>query len=173
MLLTLVILAALWLVGWGGLAAYLALMDRLTQASRDSLASERIQRRAQDHQRSLTEARRRQRGWSITDLDGQRRWLELTQLAGFQQLCYGELELQEACSWAELRRHWRRSSLRWHPDHGGDPAHWLRKQRAYEALRQLGADPLASRLGHRGPGRRGLRAAPRRGSWRWFAGGGG
>ena len=39
MLLTLVILAALWLVGWGGLAAYLALMDRLTQASRDSLAS--------------------------------------------------------------------------------------------------------------------------------------
>ena len=165
------ILAALWLVAWGGLAAYLALMDRLTQASRDSLASERIQQRAAEQQRSLTEARRRQRGWSITDLDGQRRWLELTQLAGFQQICYGELELQGSCSWAELRRHWRRSSLRWHPDHGGDPANWLRKQRAYEALRQLVADPLARRLGHRGPSRRGLLAAPRWRSWGWFSSG--
>ena len=162
------ILAALWLLGWGGLAAYLALMDRLTQASRDSLASERIQRRAQENQCSLTEARRRQRGWSITDLDGQRCWLELTQLTRFQQLCYGELELQEACSWAELRRHWRRSSMRWHPDHGGDPADWLRKQRAYEALRQLVADPLASRLGHRGPSRKGLRPASRRERWLGF-----
>ena len=35
-----------------------------------------------------------------------------------------------------MRQHWRRSSLRWHPDHGGDPALWLRKQRAYEALKR-------------------------------------
>jgi hypothetical protein len=142
-------------------------MDRLTQASRDSLASERIQQRAQEQQRNLIEARRRQQGWSITDLDGQRRWLELTQLAAFKQSCFGELELQQGCSWAELRRHWRRSSLRWHPDHGGDPDQWLRKQRAYDALRQLGGDTLASRLGRRGASQRNLLAAPRR-RWPWL-----
>ncbi|MBD2549763.1 hypothetical protein H6G65_09235 [Microcystis elabens FACHB-917] len=152
---------------WGGLSAYLALMDRLTQASRDCIASERFQQRAQEQQRTLTEALRRQRGWSITDLDGQRRWLELTQLASFQQSCYGELELQQGCSWAELRRHWRRNSLRWHPDHGGDPNQWLRKQRAYDALRQLGGDTLASRLVRGGASRRSLLPPPRRRRWPW------
>lgn len=66
-----------------------------------------------------------------------------------------------------MRQHWRRSSLRWHPDHGGDPDQWLRKQRAYDALRQLGGDTLASRLGRRGASQRNLLAAPRR-RWPWL-----
>ena len=139
-------LAVLWWTISVGLDISLALMDRATQASRDELALERIQRQARDNQRRLHAARQQRQGWSLTDLDGQRRWLERSQLAAFTRSCRQELELLEPCSWSELRRHWRRSSLRWHPDHGGDPAHWLRKQRAYEALRQLSRDPSACPL---------------------------
>ncbi len=139
-------LAVLWWTISIGLDLSLALMDRATQASRDELALERIQRQARDNQRRLHAARQQRQGWSLTDLDGQRRWLERSQLEGFALSCRQELELLDACSWSELRRHWRRSSLRWHPDHGGDPANWLRKQRAYEALRQLSRDASASPL---------------------------
>ena len=144
--LTVASLAVLWWTISLGLDLSLALMDRATQASRDELALERIQRQARDNQRRLHAARQQRQGWSLTDLDGQRRWLERSQLADFARSCRLELELLDPCSWSELRRHWRRSSLRWHPDHGGDPAHWLRKQRAYEALRQLSRDPWASPL---------------------------
>jgi hypothetical protein len=40
-----------------------------------------------------------------------------------------------------VRRQWRSSGLRWHPDHGGDPATWLRKQRTYEALKAAASQP--------------------------------
>ena len=146
LLLTVASLAVLWWIISVGLDVYLALMDRATQASRNDLAVERIQRQAREHQRSLHAARQKRQGWSLTDLDGQRRWLERSQLEGFARSCRLELGLSDPCSWSELRRHWRRSSLRWHPDHGGDPANWLRKQRAYDALRQLSRDPSASPL---------------------------
>jgi hypothetical protein len=58
------------------------------------------------------------------------------ELRAFLRSCWAELELAEGSTWAVVRQHWRRSSLRWHPDHGGDPALWLRKQRAYEALKR-------------------------------------
>jgi len=145
-LITVIGLAALWLLISVGLDLVLALIDRATQSCRDELAVERIQRQAQAHQHNLQAARQKRQGWSLTDLDGQRRWLERSQLNGFTRLCRQELGLSQACSLGELRRHWRRSSLHWHPDHGGDPANWLRKQRAYEALRQLGRDPAASGL---------------------------
>jgi hypothetical protein len=143
-LLTVAGLGLLWLTINVGLDLYLALMDRATQSLRDQLVLERIHEQARASQRSLIAARKKRQGWSVTDLDGQRRWLERDQLDGFTRSCRLELELNGACSWGELRRHWRRSSLRWHPDHGGDPAIWLRKQRAYEALRLLQRDPSAS-----------------------------
>lgn len=146
LLFTVIGLAALWLLISVGLDLALALIDRATQSCRDELAVERIQRQAQAHQHNLQAARQQRQGWSLTDLDGQRRWLERSQLDGFTRLCRQELGLSQACSLGELRRHWRRSSLRWHPDHGGDPANWLRKQRAYEALRQLTRDPAAGWL---------------------------
>jgi hypothetical protein len=60
---------------------------------------------------------------------------------------------------------WRRSSLRWHPDQGGDHAAWLRRLRAYEALRQLGRDGSARQLVQALPP---PLPAARRWRWRWF-----
>lgn len=146
LLLTVVGLALLWLSVSGAMKLVMLLLDRATQACRDTIMIERLHDHAQARQSSLNAARQKRQGWSLTDLDGQRRWLERSQLAGFTRSCRLELELSDPCSWSELRRHWRRSSLRWHPDHGGDPANWLRKQRAYDALRQLSRDASASPL---------------------------
>lgn len=140
LLLTLLALAALWWCISVGLTLTLELLDRAVECCRDELAVERIRHQAGAHQRRLDTLRRRQRGWWLVDLDGRRRWLEQDQLEGFARSCWLALELQAPCSMGELRRHWRRGSLRWHPDQGGDHESWLRRLRAYEALRQLGRD---------------------------------
>lgn len=112
------------------------LIDPLLERSRLDLQQERIlrhhellERHRQERARQLARQRIR-----VVDLDGQVCWLLPEELRAFQQSCWAELELAEGSTWAVVRRHWRRSSLRWHPDHGGDPAIWLRKQRAYEGL---------------------------------------
>ena len=54
---------------------------------------------------------------------------------GMTEPCATRRGLTADSPWSLVRQQWRRSSLRWHPDHGGDPATWLRKQRADEALK--------------------------------------
>jgi hypothetical protein len=135
---------------WGLLSAafhlYLLLMVRLSESCRDALSSDRILEAARQRQQTLQRRQRQALGWSLVDLDGRRRWLEASQLEPFARRCRQELELPAPCGLAELRRHWRRGSLRWHPDRGGDPQAWLRRLRAYEALCQLSGDRRASLL---------------------------
>ncbi len=164
LLLSLLGLAALWGMLRAGLALSLLLMDRWSQNCRDAIASERLQQQGQRQQQALNQQRRRRRGWSVVDLDGRTLALEASQLEPFAKLCRAELGLSGPCSVSELRRHWRRSSLRWHPDQGGDNAAWLRRLRAYEALRQLSRDASARQLVRTLPPP--LPAVSRR--WRWF-----
>jgi len=135
---TAALLVGLWLLILGGWWLVLRLIDPLLERSRLEVQQERILRHhellewhRQERARQLTRQRRR-----IVDLEGQVCWLLPEELRAFQRSCWAELELAEGSSWAVVRRHWRRSSLRWHPDHGGDPLVWLRKQRAYEALKR-------------------------------------
>jgi hypothetical protein len=74
---------------------------------------------------------------AVVDLDGSRRRLSLGEVPPFRRHCCDELGLPEGSDWASVRRFWRRGSLHWHPDRGGDPLQWLRKRRAYEALDHL------------------------------------
>ncbi len=150
LVLSLLGLAALWWIINLGISLTMALLDRATAYCRDGLAVERIRLQAREHQRLLDamarQRRRQHQGWCLVDLDGRKRWLERDQLEGFARSCWLELGLAAPCSPSELRRHWRRGSLRWHPDQGGDPEAWLRRLRAYEALRQLGRDASARTL---------------------------
>jgi hypothetical protein len=158
-------LAALWGLLRAGLALYLLLMERWSQNCRDAITSERLQEQGQRQQQALNQQRRRRRGWSLVDLDGRTLALEAKELEPFARRCRAELGLSGPCSVSELRRHWRRSSLRWHPDQGGDHAAWLRRLRAYEALRQLGRDGSARQLVQALPP---PLPAARRWRWRWF-----
>ena len=136
---TAAVLAGLWLLILAAWWLLLRLVDPLLERSRDALHRERIQRRHQDwerHRQTLVH-QREARLQRVVDLDGQVRWLSPEQLRGFLCCCWSELELAEGSRWSQVRQQWRRRSLRWHPDHGGDTAVWLRKQRAYEALRLL------------------------------------
>ena len=45
-----------------------------------------------------------------------------------------ELGLEPGVSWAVVRATWRRQLPQWHPDNGGDPQRWLRRQAAYQLL---------------------------------------
>jgi hypothetical protein len=164
LLFTLIGLAALWWSISLAISLTLALMDRATQYCRDGLAVERINSQARAHQHQLDTLRRKRQGWCFTNLDGRKQWFERDQLEVFARSCWLELGLSGPCSVSELRRHWRRSSLRWHPDQGGDNAAWLRRLRAYEALRQLGRDASARQLVQALPPP--LPAVSRR--WRWF-----
>jgi hypothetical protein len=146
LLLSLLGLAALWGLLRAGLALNLWLMERWSQACRDAITIERLQWEGQRQQQALNRQRRSRRGWSLVDLDGRTLALEASQLEPFARRCRAELGLSGPCSVSELRHHWRRSSLRWHPDQGGDNEAWLRRLRAYEALRQLGHDATARQL---------------------------
>ncbi|MEA5413647.1 hypothetical protein [Synechococcus sp. BA-132 BA5] len=167
LLLSLLGLAALWGLLRAGLALYLLLMDRWSQTCRDAITSERLLQQGQRQQQALHRQRQRRRGWSLVDLDGRPLALEASQLEPFARRCRAELGLSGPCSVSELRRHWRRSSLRWHPDQGGDNGAWLRRLRAYEALRQLGRDPNARQLVKVLPPTLPARSRLRR-PWRWF-----
>ena len=135
---TAALLVALWLLILGGWWLVLRMIDPLLERGRVGMQQERILRhhqlleqQRQDRARQIARQKHR-----VVDLDGQVCWLLPEELRAFQRSCWAELELAEGSTWALVRRHWRRSSLRWHPDHGGDPLVWLRKQRAYEALKR-------------------------------------
>ena len=71
---------------------------------------ELLERHRQERARLLALQRIR-----VVDLDGQVCWLLPEELRAFLRSCWAELELAEGSTWAVVRRHWRRSSLRWHP----------------------------------------------------------
>lgn len=148
LLLSLAGLAVLWCALSLAFSLYLALMVRWSESCRDDLLMDRLLQvvRQRQQQQQLQRQQRQAIGWTLVDLDGRRLWLEASRLEGFVRRCRQELELSAPCTLAELRRHWRRGSLRWHPDRGGDPQVWLRRLRAYEALCQLSGDPRASQL---------------------------
>lgn len=117
--------------GWG--------LQALQEAVRNDQLLQRVRWRELELQREQQAARQRRQQpvVAVVDLEGKHRRLSLEDVASFRRRCFEELELPEECDWASVRRFWRRGSLHWHPDRGGDPALWLRKRRAYEALELL------------------------------------
>ena len=116
----------------------------------------------QQQRQLLAQHRSRQRRL-VVDLDGQHCWMLPEEIQSFHQCCWAELGLAASSPWPLVRRQWRRSSLRWHPDHGGDPATWLRKQRAYEALKNAVSQPRWFEPGEATP----RRIVAQRQSWSW------
>jgi predicted nucleic acid-binding Zn-ribbon protein len=51
----------------------------------------------------------------------------------YEDAC-GELGVLPGSPWTAVRATWRQGLLRWHPDQGGDPAAWPRRQAAYQLL---------------------------------------
>ena len=145
LLLTALALLLLHLLAAAGWWLFDHLMDPMLERSRDALRQEQLLRtlnhREQLRQQQAAERLRRRQSRRVRDLEGQLQQLVPEELAAFRRLCWAELELPAHSPWTAVRQQWRRSSLRWHPDHGGDSATWLRKQRAYEALKDLRDQP--------------------------------
>jgi len=150
-------LLALWGVAAAGWWLLGQLFDPLLERSRAEVLGDRILGMAALREEALHRARqerlRQQLAIRLHDLDGRPLLLMQEEVAAFRRRCLSELELSDTASWGEVRRHWRRSSLRWHPDRGGDRRQWLRKQRAYESLQLLRdrsrfgvASPVARRV---------------------------
>lgn len=116
-------------------------VDHAVERERCASDQERVQRilsaQIEVRQRQRTAAQALQARVRLTDLSGRPLLLQEDQIPAFHRLCCRELGLPASSGWAQIRSHWRRQSLRWHPDHGGDVDIWLRKNRAYEALRSL------------------------------------
>jgi hypothetical protein len=116
-------------------------VDPAVERVRSASDQERIQRilaaRLAARERHQTAARAQGRQVRLTDLNGQPLSLSPDQIPVFHSRCCQELGLPAGSGWPRIRQQWRRQSLRWHPDHGGDTATWLRKQRAYDALQLL------------------------------------
>jgi len=131
----------------GGLDLALRLLGRLQgcglRAVQERLHDDQLLRRVRWREQELqleqlaVRQRRQRQVIAVVDLEGSRRRLSLEEVAPFRRHCCDELGLPEISDWPSVRRFWRRGSLHWHPDRGGDPALWLRKRRAYEALDQL------------------------------------
>ena len=128
---------------------YWRLMERWTDAVRQGLQAAQVRQHAEAYQRAVAAARRAAReaarsrasARTFIDLDGSRLRVPADQLRLFRGRCCRELGVEPGASWSAIRRQWRRSSLDWHPDHGGSLEVWLRKQRAYQALEQLHRRP--------------------------------
>lgn len=86
---------------------------------------------AQEHKRKITEQKYR-----FTDLNGQTVYLTVAEQKIFKTECIISLGLAlvEPFTKAEVRNHWRKNVINWHPDQGGDVDQWLVRLRAYEAL---------------------------------------
>ncbi|MFM2081027.1 MAG: hypothetical protein RLZZ219_1709 [Cyanobacteriota bacterium] len=52
---------------------------------------------------------------------------------GYRQACE-ELGVLPGSDWAVVRASWRRNLKQWHPDQGGDPGRWMRRNAAYQLL---------------------------------------
>lgn len=144
----LALLLAALLLRWLCLAGWWLLMrvlDPLLERARVGVHAERVwklhevqQERARLHR--IAKAAQQQR------LESRRRFVtpsgDTVLLDSFEQLslartCRDELHLPSEADWPAVKKAWRRQVLIYHPDRGGDPQVWLRKLRAYEALRQL------------------------------------
>ena len=86
---------------------------------------------AQERKRKITEQKDR-----FTDLNGQTVYLTVTEQKIFKTECIISLGLAlvKPFTKAEVRNHWRKNVMNWHPDQGGDVDQWLVRLRAYEAL---------------------------------------
>ena len=84
-----------------------------------------------ERQRKQTEQRSR-----FTDLNGQPVYLNMVEQGLFRRDCLVSLGLipAEKPRKKQVRSHWRKQVIRWHPDQGGDGQQWLVRLRAYEAL---------------------------------------
>jgi hypothetical protein len=162
---TAALLLGLWGVIYGGWWLLLRLIGSLLERSRADIQQERILRglSAWQQQRQLLAQHRSRQRRLVVDLDGQHCWMLPEEIQSFHQCCWAELGLATSSPWPLVRRQWRRSSLRWHPDHGGDPATWLRKQRAYEALKSAVSQPRWFEPGEATP----RRIVAQRQSWSW------
>lgn len=142
-------------------------VDPLVERSRSAQEHERVRQRLAAGNAARERLRREQqqleRQLRLTDLEGRPLCLRPDDVPAFQNRCCRELGLPPGSTWARIRQQWRRQSLRWHPDHGGSTAEWLRKQRAYEALRLLQGDTRRWRPAPLPP----LLAAPLGGRRRW------
>ena len=115
-------LSLLWAgaaLGWWLLGV---VFDPLVERSRADLHRQRILQAALLREQAMHRLRlqRQRSSWRFHDLDGRPLLLAEEELEGFQRRCLAELELPGPRSWPEIRRHWRRQSLSWHPDRGGD-----------------------------------------------------
>ena len=162
---TAALLLGLWGVIYGGWWLLLRLIGSLLERSRADIQQERILRglSAWQQQRQLLAQHRSRQRRLVVDLDGQHCWMLPEEIQSFHQCCWAELGLAASSPWPLVRRQWRSSSLRWHPDHGGDPATWLRKQRAYEALKNAVSQPRWFDPGEATP----RRIVAQRQSWSW------
>ncbi|MEB3331649.1 MAG: J domain-containing protein [Synechococcaceae cyanobacterium] len=142
---TLLALALLWAAAALGWWLVGRCADPLLERCREAGQRERILRAAAFSEAAWQLQRQRRRRQSLRrrlhDLDGRPLLLDEHEVEAFRRLCRRELGLTAASSWPEVRRHWRRCSLDWHPDRGGEPQAWLRRQRAYEALKILRQPP--------------------------------
>ncbi len=142
--------------------------DRAVERVRVASEQERVNRifadltAARNQVRKATEKERRR--LRLTDLNGRPLSLSEEQIPAFQRSCCDELGLPAGSGWLRIRQQWRRMSLHWHPDHGGSTAEWLRKQRAYEALRLL-SEASHARPASLAP----LLTAPRPAARRWWS----
>ena len=86
---------------------------------------------AQERKRKITEQKYR-----FTDLNGQTVFLTVAEQKIFKTECIISLGLAlvKPFTKAEVRNHWRKNVINWHPDQGGDVDQWLVRLRAYEAL---------------------------------------
>jgi len=88
----------------------------------------------QERKRKVTEQKYR-----FTDLNGQAVYLTLVEQGLFRReclMCLG-LAAAERPKKKQVRNHWRKNVIRWHPDQGGDGQQWLVRLRAYEALMEM------------------------------------
>ena len=86
-----------------------------------------------EQERKRKEAEQKAR---FTDLNGQPVYLTLVEQVFFRRECLVTLGLvpAEKPKKKQVRSHWRKNVIRWHPDQGGDGDQWLVRLRAYEAL---------------------------------------
>ena len=54
-------------------------------------------------------------------------------LSSYREACE-ELGVLPGSPWQEVRATWRRNLMHWHPDQGGDPRLWVRRNAAYQLL---------------------------------------
>lgn len=112
---------------------------RWVERTRSQVQAERVQGIYRYQQQARAAAERLRQTPRITDPEGRKVMVGVDSIPVLRSRCCQELGIKVDSSWPEIRRHWRRSSLRWHPDQGGALDAWLRKLRAYEALKQLHA----------------------------------